>query len=329
MKKFLSICLLFIVIFGLFGCSNEVTKPNDQKTSENEVVVPSEEVKYYSIKISNDVINGNVSVNKTTAKKGENIILTITPKNGYVVDEESIKYNDTIIKNNSFIMPDYDVVISVNFKKIHLVKYHVNGVYTAYANVVDGELPVYPSSLTNKYYMMTCYENYNFTNSFPFYKPVTKDTDIYCKRVVNFYTPMSENKPIVKYSDNIDILNNIVEDIRVTFLSPAYLGFVVEENQTIIISTDTTYLEMSDTLMFSLAGAYGEAVNGGKFTRLERREDYLGHSFIIMEFDRPGVYYVAVTYSPEAIAEFGSSFLTSFEYVFKATAMVDNGVLLD
>ena len=45
MKKFLSICLLFIVIFGLFGCSNEVTKPNDQKTSENEVVVPSEEVK--------------------------------------------------------------------------------------------------------------------------------------------------------------------------------------------------------------------------------------------------------------------------------------------
>ena len=48
-----------------------------------------------------------------------------------------------------------------------------------------------------------------------------------------------------------------------------------------------------------------------------------------MEFDRPGVYYVAVTYSPEAIAEFGSSFLTSFEYVFKATAMVDNGVLLD
>lgn len=213
--------------------------------------------------------------------------------------------------------------------KTYLVKYYINGIYEAYTYVEEGKYAPYPLELVNKYYTISSYEDPSYKRSFSYFTPIYYDTNIYCTRRPNFYKNSCLNKSVVQYEDNIDILNNVVENIKVSYFKPAYLSFNVGEGETIIISTDSSYLNMTKNLMFSLSGEYGEVLNGGMFTRLERSEDCFGHSFIVMEFNQPGTYYVAVTYSQEAIKQSGIDFLTKFEYIFSATAIVDKGYLIN
>ncbi len=65
--------------------------------------------------------NGKVTPDKTKAKKGDTVTLTITPDAGYVVDEISVMddgASNVPVKDNKFIMPDMLVNVTVTFKPI-------------------------------------------------------------------------------------------------------------------------------------------------------------------------------------------------------------------
>ena len=69
--------------------------------------------------------NGSVTVDNETAKKGDTVMLTASPDEGYALDSCSVIDNDenavdTSIEENeiTFTMPDSDVTVIVTFKKI-------------------------------------------------------------------------------------------------------------------------------------------------------------------------------------------------------------------
>lgn len=83
---------------------------------------------YYSITI-NQMTNGSVQANKTSALSGDTITLTVTADDGYMLEEGSLKYNTTVITNNQFVMPSENVVIYAKFIEKHdtyTINYHVN-----------------------------------------------------------------------------------------------------------------------------------------------------------------------------------------------------------
>ena len=104
----------------------EATKAiNDAKTTEevttalNNAKAKEEEKKGHEIKI-NDSKNGKVEADKKTAKKGEEITLTITPEKGYKLKELKVMAGDKEVKvkeNNKFSMPVADVEVSAEFEK--------------------------------------------------------------------------------------------------------------------------------------------------------------------------------------------------------------------
>lgn len=60
--------------------------------------------------------NGTAVADKETAKEGEEVTLTITPAQGYEVDEITVNEGGVVVDNNKFTMGDEDVEISVTFK---------------------------------------------------------------------------------------------------------------------------------------------------------------------------------------------------------------------
>ena len=125
-KLTLPISILTIDNYAFYGCSrlydvyylgfladwNKITIGNNNDSlikaklhcKENE----------YTITIDS-VSNGKVIVSQSIANAGDEIIITVTPDNGYVV--ESIKINNEVITGNKFKMPASDVTITVTFKK--------------------------------------------------------------------------------------------------------------------------------------------------------------------------------------------------------------------
>lgn len=64
--------------------------------------------------------NGTVTADKTKAKKGETVTLTITPDEGYEVNEIVVKddgASTVLVTDNKFTMPDMLVNVRVTFKK--------------------------------------------------------------------------------------------------------------------------------------------------------------------------------------------------------------------
>jgi len=72
--------------------------------------------KAYNIKIAAST-NGIVMSNKITAAKGDTVTLTVTPANGYHLKSGSLKYNGTAVNGKTFVMPDKDVTITMEFIK--------------------------------------------------------------------------------------------------------------------------------------------------------------------------------------------------------------------
>lgn len=72
----------------------------------------------YKLNISNNIENGSVSANLTTANQGDKISLTASPNKGYKFDRFIVKDSqgkEIPIIANSFTMPASDVSISANF----------------------------------------------------------------------------------------------------------------------------------------------------------------------------------------------------------------------
>ena len=72
-----------------------------------------------TITFDENVSNGTVTADKTSAAEGDIVTLTVTPDAGYAV--KSVKYNDTVIEPvegaYSFTMPDGNVTVTAEFEK--------------------------------------------------------------------------------------------------------------------------------------------------------------------------------------------------------------------
>ena len=70
------------------------------------------EAPVYTITVA-ETTGGTVTADKTEAKEGETVNLTVTPDEGYMLSE--LKVNDIVIEGTSFEMPGRDVVITAEF----------------------------------------------------------------------------------------------------------------------------------------------------------------------------------------------------------------------
>lgn len=74
----------------------------------------------YNIKIKTDN-NGTISSSKDNASEGDEITFVITPNEGYVLSQVKVTDNEgnvLIFKENTFTMPNADVIIEATFNKI-------------------------------------------------------------------------------------------------------------------------------------------------------------------------------------------------------------------
>lgn len=89
----------------------------------------------YSITI-NPIAHGTITVNKDSAKEGAAIILTVEPDDGYILKDNSLKYNDEIITNDVYFfeMPAKNVVINAEF--VEKVSYTITTTIIGNGNIV-------------------------------------------------------------------------------------------------------------------------------------------------------------------------------------------------
>ncbi len=72
----------------------------------------------YQITVAENLENGTITPSKTSAKAGETITVTVAPAEGFELVEGSLKFNNTPIENNSFVMPKENVVLTAEFKAV-------------------------------------------------------------------------------------------------------------------------------------------------------------------------------------------------------------------
>ncbi len=95
--------------------SYESTDALRNSNSRVKIEIQPKQEQTYTITID-DLANGSISADKTDAKEGETIHLTITPDEGYALRPGSLKVNDTVIEGTEFIMPNENVVIFAEFE---------------------------------------------------------------------------------------------------------------------------------------------------------------------------------------------------------------------
>ena len=100
----LMVCLIIPVVFIFSACDNK----SDEQSEEDQTVM-------YEINISEDIEHGTIIPSKTKATAGETITLTVNPDSCYELMNGSLKYNDQVVVDYSFVMPSEDVVISASF----------------------------------------------------------------------------------------------------------------------------------------------------------------------------------------------------------------------
>ena len=95
----------------------EITLGADSNTATAHVVYSITNPDY-NVTLPTDLVGGTVTADKTSAKYGEAVTLTIEPDNGFTI--KTVKYNDTAITANegvySFTMPAADVTVSAEFE---------------------------------------------------------------------------------------------------------------------------------------------------------------------------------------------------------------------
>ena len=80
----------------------------------NDAIIALEYKPVYSITIDT-MTGGTVTADKTEAKEGEVVTLTVTPDEGYSLVAGSLKVNGVAIEGDSFEMPAEDVIITAEF----------------------------------------------------------------------------------------------------------------------------------------------------------------------------------------------------------------------
>lgn len=160
----------------------------------------------YTVTIASGITNGTVSTDKTSAKAGETVKLTVTPKNDdyeltnlIVVDSNSTTIT---ITSNTFVMPESNVTVDATFtaKIKHTVTFDSKGGSEITSKTIThGDKITRPDDPTKK---STDSETYTFDNwyksddngktlsetAFNFDTPITSDITLYAKWAVNAVT---------------------------------------------------------------------------------------------------------------------------------------------
>ncbi len=74
----------------------------------------------YNVNVSEEIENGSVTVDKTSAKKGETVTITAVPADNYeleTLEARDAAGNTLTVNDSAFIMPESDVTVSAQFKK--------------------------------------------------------------------------------------------------------------------------------------------------------------------------------------------------------------------
>ena len=76
--------------------------------------------KPYSVTVSQNITNGTVTADRTTAAEGDTVTLTVTPAAGYALDSLTVKNgnSDVTVTNNQFTMPAGNVTVSAAFREL-------------------------------------------------------------------------------------------------------------------------------------------------------------------------------------------------------------------
>ncbi len=98
-RVFLVLMVCFVCMALVVGCS-----PKEQP-----------EAKQYQIKVAENIANGTLQCDKTTAKAGETVTVTATAAEHCQL--VNITVNGEIISGNTFTMPEKDVVVSATFDR--------------------------------------------------------------------------------------------------------------------------------------------------------------------------------------------------------------------
>lgn len=110
---------------------------------DRRIIVPKDDT-YYNVTIDEEITGGTVTADKTTAKAGELVALTVTPESGYVLQSLTVKDasdNDVSLSNREFIMPRSGVTVSATF--IQSAFDQETGVLTLKGNVDADEVKAY------------------------------------------------------------------------------------------------------------------------------------------------------------------------------------------
>ena len=95
---------------------NEIDGLSFEMPGENAVIEATFARIKYSV-VVDDIQNGTLSVDKTSAIEGEIVTITATPTEGYIFLADKLTLNGQVITGNMFLMPESDVVISGLFVK--------------------------------------------------------------------------------------------------------------------------------------------------------------------------------------------------------------------
>lgn len=99
---------------GTFKPQMPVTRGEICQLISNVIRVPR------TITIDDHITGGTVSANKTIARHGETITLTINPDSGKQLKNGTLKFNGTPITGKTFKMPNENVTITAEFENIWL-----------------------------------------------------------------------------------------------------------------------------------------------------------------------------------------------------------------
>lgn len=113
----------------------------------------------HSITIASGIEHGTVVSDKETAIENENVDFTVTPHEGYVIDEITVMAGETHVEFNDydtfyrFQMPDSDVTISATFNALpkYTIKFYVNGNQDealTISDIVEGNSTLLPTAST-------------------------------------------------------------------------------------------------------------------------------------------------------------------------------------
>ncbi|MDY6264911.1 MAG: MBG domain-containing protein [Fibrobacter sp.] len=112
---------------------------------DRRIIVPKDDIDY-NVTIDEEITGGTVTADKTTAKAGELVTLTIIPASGHALQSLAVKDAsdyDVPVSNKKFIMPKGSVTVSATFIQTTAAFDEATGVLTLNGNVVADEVKAY------------------------------------------------------------------------------------------------------------------------------------------------------------------------------------------